>query len=179
METIQEATRRYERWLGSRLRLIATDLAAKHAAMRDGEFPFLRATCYRWLQLWPRICPELTRAPSVMAVADLHVENFGLWRDAEGRLVWGVNDYDEACRLPYTADLVRLATSAQIAIRDAKTPITITPKKAVRAILDGYRKSVEAGGKSFCAGRATCRPPGTCAAKTAGSRKVLDQTHES
>jgi uncharacterized protein (DUF2252 family) len=31
------------------------------------------------------------------------------------RLVWGVNDFDEACRLPYTNDLVRLATSVTMA----------------------------------------------------------------
>jgi len=36
----------------------------------------------------------------VLAVGDLHVENFGTWRDAEGRLIWGVNDFDEAWRLP-------------------------------------------------------------------------------
>jgi len=32
----------------------------------------------------------------VLAVGDLHVENFGTWRDAEGRLIWGVNDFDES-----------------------------------------------------------------------------------
>ena len=44
-------------------------------------------------------------------VGDLHVENFGTWRDVEGRLVWGVNDFDEAYALPYTNDLVRLVAS--------------------------------------------------------------------
>src|SRR5260370_32652719 len=49
----------------------------------------------------------------VLAVGDLHVENFGTWRDAEGRLTWGVNDFDEAYPLPYTIDLARLATSVR------------------------------------------------------------------
>ena len=48
----------------------------------------------------------------MLAVGDLHVENFGTWRDADGRLCWGINDFDEADRLPYTNDLVRLAASA-------------------------------------------------------------------
>lgn len=39
-----------------------------------------------------------------MAVGDLHVENFGTWRDIEGRLVWGVNDFDEAHPLSYAND---------------------------------------------------------------------------
>ena len=28
-------------------------------------------------------------------------ENFGTWRDADGRLVWGVNDFDEAAVMPW------------------------------------------------------------------------------
>ena len=51
----------------------------------------------------------------MLAVGDMHVENFGTWRDAEGRLVWGVNDFDEAAKMPYTIDLVRLAASAMLA----------------------------------------------------------------
>jgi uncharacterized protein (DUF2252 family) len=35
--------------------------------------------------------------------------------DIEGRLCWGVDDFDESYPLPYTKDLVRLATSAKIA----------------------------------------------------------------
>ena len=58
------------------------------------------------------VCPDLANAPSVLAVGDIHLENFGTWRDAEGRLVWGVNDYDEAAEMPYILDLVRLAVSA-------------------------------------------------------------------
>ena len=50
----------------------------------------------------------------VLAIGDLHLENFGTWRDAEGRLVWGINDFDEAWALPYTNDLIRLATSARM-----------------------------------------------------------------
>ena len=48
----------------------------------------------------------------LLCVGDLHVENFGVWRDAEGRLVWGVNDFDEACEAAFAGDLVRLLASA-------------------------------------------------------------------
>ena len=34
-----------------------------------------------------------------LSVGDLHVENFGTWRDSEGRLIWGINDFDEALRV--------------------------------------------------------------------------------
>lgn len=74
-------------------------------------------------------------------MGDLHVENFGTWRDSEGRLIWGVNDFDEANPLPYTNDLVRLAASAEIA--DATQDLSIKPKDACDAILTGYMKRDE------------------------------------
>lgn len=138
---IQEATAAYEAWLGTHLTLITADLDAKHAAMRSALFPFFRATYYRWAQLWPEVCKDLQSAPSALSVGDLHVENFGTWRDAEGRLVWGVNDFDEAWRLPYTNDLVRLAASADIA------GLKLSATKASEAILSGYSRCLDLGGR--------------------------------
>ncbi len=46
-------------------------------------------------QIFPEICDDLRSAPQVAAVADLHVENFETWRDADVQLVWGVYDFDE------------------------------------------------------------------------------------
>src|ERR1017187_2211761 len=115
---IHKATRRYEAWLGSQIRLIPQDLRLKHKLMREAVFPFLRATFYRWCQLWPEICPDLAKGPKILGVGDLHVENFGTWRDGEGCLVWGINDFDEAAVMPYTLDLVRLAVSAKLAISE-------------------------------------------------------------
>src|SRR5574337_1367356 len=113
---IRKATKKYEAWLARHLTLVEADLELKHQRMVEDAFPFLRATFYRWAQLWPKICPGLANAPSVLAVGDLHVENFGTWCDLEGRLIWGVNDFDEAYPMAYTNDLVRLAVSAHLAI---------------------------------------------------------------
>src|SRR5579862_8010705 len=141
---IAKATQTYEAWLGKRITLLPADLKRKHEAMAQDVFPFLRATFYRWMQLWPEICADQDAAPKVLAVGDLHVENFGTWRDLEGRLVWGINDFDEAYNLPYTVDLVRLASSAHIAIREAR--LKIGPEDACDAILSGYRRGLETGG---------------------------------
>jgi uncharacterized protein (DUF2252 family) len=107
------ATRGYEDWLAAALPapLYQVDLSYKHRRMADpaDPFPFFRGTYYRWVRLFPAACPPLAAAPRVLAVGDLHVENFGTWRDADGRLCWGVNDFDEADHLPYTQDLVRLS----------------------------------------------------------------------
>jgi hypothetical protein len=142
---IAEATRWYEEWLGKQTALYRPHLKRKHAEMRKGVFPFFRATFYRWVQLWPEICSELVPAPKVLAIGDLHVENFGTWRDKEGRLIWGINDFDEAYPLPYTNDLVRLAASAEIA--NATRDLDVRPKEACDAILTGYMKALKEGGE--------------------------------
>ena len=143
---IHQATSAYESWLREELPLVVTaDLDYKHEQMSAAVFPFLRATFYRWSHRWPERCPHLADAPTVLGVGDLHVENYGTWRDAEGRLLWGVNDLDEACELPYTADLVRLATSAALATEDAH--LSIRRMEAAEAILAGYRDGLAAGGR--------------------------------
>lgn len=136
MTSFTEATFEYERWLASRVTLIHADLARKHEEMASDEFAFFRAAFYRWAQHWKSAPSVLLKTPRVLAAGDLHVENFGTWRDAEGRLVWGVNDFDEAWPLPFAFDLVRLAASALIA-----------SGHGAGAILKGYRDSLAAGGR--------------------------------
>src|SRR5689334_13921251 len=146
---IIESTAAYERWLNGHVDLVQKDLEHKHTLMasRREAHPFLRATFYRWLQRWPKICPELAAAPRVLAVGDLHTENYGTWRDEEGRLVWGINDFDDACDLPYTSDLVRLLASVRLATLDGE--IVVKNQTASTAILEGYRASLKEGGMPF------------------------------
>jgi hypothetical protein len=141
---IEDATRAYEAWMGRFTPIVRADLALKHEHMRSDAFRFLRATFYRWQQRWPAVCHADFHAPVVLAVADLHIENFGTWRDQEGRLIWGVNDFDEAGRLPYTNDLIRLATSAFLAIE--ATHLRLAPTEAAEAILGGYTEALRSGG---------------------------------
>src|SRR5690348_14675579 len=115
--------------------------------MAEDPFAFFRATFYRWMQLWPEISGDLAKAPAVLAVGDLHVANFGTWRDAEGRLIWGINDFDEAFPLPYTLDLIRLGTSASIAIKIGH--LSSSSVGACEAILAGYSESLKKGGEPF------------------------------
>lgn len=144
---IVKSTRQYETWLGSHTQLVKPDLRLKHQRMAEAPFPFLRATFYRWMQVWPQVCPDLNRAPKVLGVGDLHIENFGTWRDIEGRLVWGVNDFDEAAELPFTIDLVRLAASALLAIEAGH--LSVKTKDVCAVILDGYRQSLSERGHPF------------------------------
>ena len=140
---IAKATARYEAWLSRHLTILPQDLDLKHQAMRSAPFPFLRATYYRWAQTWRDVCGDAARGPRALSVGDLHVENFGTWRDKEGRLIWGVNDFDEAWMLPYTNDLIRLATSALM------SQMACDSKAGLQAILQGYTQSMEGGGRPF------------------------------
>src|ERR1700689_1217484 len=124
--------------------VVASDLRSKREQMRQDAFLFLRGTFYRWAQHWPEICADLTQAPRVLACGDLHVGSFGTWRDTEGRLCWGVDDFDESYPLPYTNDLVRLAASAKRMIDGGCLSITL--KESCGAILDGYRRTLRDGG---------------------------------
>jgi hypothetical protein len=141
---IQDATASYEAWMRSCTKVIPSDLKLKHEQMKQSPFYFLRGTFYRWAEVWPFVCADLCNAPKVLAVGDLHVNSFGTWRDSEGRLCWGVDDFDEAYPLPYTNDLVRLAASLKIVI-DAED-ISIKLKAGCEAILDGYLNSLRERG---------------------------------
>jgi hypothetical protein len=141
------ATADFEHWLGRHVRVIRKDLELKHQHMAEALFLFFRATFYRWAQWWPIVCKELSRASRVLAVGDLHVENFGTWRDLEGRLVWGVNDFDEAWPAAYTVDLVRLVTSGYLAI-DAEH-LTVRRRDLCAAVEEGYRDAMKCGGAPF------------------------------
>jgi hypothetical protein len=143
------ATRRYESWLAGLFALHQPDIDYKHDQMAhpSDPFPFFRGTYYLWVLRWKEAAGELADAPTVVAVGDLHLENYGTWRDSDGRLCWGVNDFDEVDRLPYTNDLVRLAVSVRLARRSAAGDIKTG--NACESILTGYRKALEAGGIPF------------------------------
>lgn len=134
---IQASVRDYEAWMHERLGrlLVEADLTVKHRKMREGPFAFLRATYWRWAETVLELCPELADAAPVLAVGDLHLENFGTWRDAEGRLVFGVNDFDEAASMPWPLDLLRLVTSALLATR---TTEKAEARHYATLLLEGY-----------------------------------------
>ena len=128
----------FEAWLRTQCKVVEDDLAFKHERMSKDAFTFLRATYFRWAKRIEAVCPELAKAPAVLSVGDTHIENFGTWRDADGRLVWGINDFDEAAVIPYPFDLVRLAASARLAPQSM-----LDTGDAARAIATGYRRGLE------------------------------------
>jgi hypothetical protein len=144
---ISEATKSYESWLRRCTQVVESELTWKHNQMRDDLFMFFRGTYYRWTQLWPEVCNDSLDAPRVLGVGDLHVGSFGTWRDAEGRLCWGVDDFDDSYPLPFTNDLVRLATSVKLLTYSGD--LNIKYREGCEAILDGYEEALREGGCAF------------------------------
>jgi hypothetical protein len=144
IRNVFDSTKAFETWMRKRTDVSRRLLKKKHAEMAAGPFPFLRSTFYRWVEQWPRLCPELAgrRDDVLLVVGDLHVANFGVWCDSRRRQVWGVNDFDEACELAFTSDLVRLAASAVLAAAEAK--IEVETDEVCAPLLAGYRAGVRA-----------------------------------
>ncbi|MFE2722918.1 DUF2252 domain-containing protein [Kitasatospora sp. NPDC059327] len=83
------------------------------------------------------------RTSRVWIHGDLHAENFGTYLNAEGRLVFNVNDFDEAYVGAFTWDVQRLAASlALIGYAKALSDGTIT--RLVTAFAEAYRAQISA-----------------------------------
>lgn len=115
MRSASAITRDYEHWLAERIVVVPADVARKHAEMRVDRFRFLRGTYYLWLARVVSETPDVLDTARVPLVGDLHIENFGTWRDRKDVRRWGVNDLDELARGPWLLDLLRLAVSATLA----------------------------------------------------------------
>ena len=139
---IGESIERYEQWLRDQLgpEIVEADLVTKRQKMRRNSFSFLRATYWRWAETVLHERPELADVSSVLSVGDVHLENFGTWRDVDGRLVWGINDFDEAAVMPFALDIVRLAASVLVAEAAAGTSAEVL----CGSLLAGYRMGLRA-----------------------------------
>ncbi|MEX0171607.1 DUF2252 domain-containing protein [Streptomyces sp. LMG1-1-1.1] len=130
--------------------LLAADPAAfrvKFRKMAGSAFAFYRGTAclfYADLEREARGGPYLDeRTGRVWIHGDLHAENFGTYMDANGRLIFNVNDFDEAYVGPFTWDLKRLAASlALIGYAKALSDGQIT--ELVRIYAAAYRERVHA-----------------------------------
>ncbi|MCX5382987.1 DUF2252 domain-containing protein [Streptomyces sp. NBC_00083] len=131
-------------------RLLAADPAAfrvKFRKMAASAFAFYRGTAclfYSDLEKERHGGPYLDeRTGRVWIHGDLHAENFGTYMDANGRLIFNVNDFDEAYVGPFTWDLKRLAASlALIGYTKAFSDEQITA--LVRTCATAYRERIRA-----------------------------------
>jgi uncharacterized protein (DUF2252 family) len=139
--------------------LMAADPVAfrsKFRTMARDPFSFLRGTsCLYYADLnsdgafagiddaWTTV----TGARRIWIQGDLHAENFGTYLDAGGRLVFDVNDFDEAYLGHWTWDLLRFCSSLALLCWQKALPdeaIDDLIMRYVRAYVDWVQHYVEA-----------------------------------
>ncbi|MDG4862966.1 DUF2252 domain-containing protein [Streptomyces sp. T-3] len=130
--------------------LLAADPAAfrvKFRKMAASAFAFYRGTAclfYHDLEREQHGGPYLDdRTGRVWIHGDLHAENFGTYMDSQGRLIFNVNDFDEAYVGPFTWDLKRFAASVAL-IGYSKALSDDQISDLVRTYAAAYRERIHA-----------------------------------
>jgi uncharacterized protein (DUF2252 family) len=75
MRPIAGSNPAYEKWLRGRLTLVSDHPRREHEKMAKSAFAFLRASFFRWVEMWPHVCSDIARAPRILCVGGIHVEN--------------------------------------------------------------------------------------------------------
>lgn len=129
-------------------------LAAKSERMRESLFRFFRGAATLFYLDLARHAPPSPDAPQVRMVGDVHVDNFGTYRSASGRVVYDLNDFDETADSgPFEWEVTRAVTSWLLAARDAGKPPE-KQERVARAFVDGFteqlqRFATEGGAETF------------------------------
>ncbi|MEW2416223.1 DUF2252 domain-containing protein [Streptomyces sp. NPDC046866] len=128
--------------------LLAADPSAfqvKFRKMAASAFAFYRGTAclfYADLERERHGGPYLDdRTGRVWIHGDLHAENFGTYMDSNGRLIFNVNDFDEAYVGPFTWDLKRFAASVAL-IGYSKALADEQISELVRVYAAAYRERI-------------------------------------
>ncbi|MCM5704022.1 DUF2252 domain-containing protein [Larsenimonas salina] len=111
------------------------EAAAKFDKLARSRFSFFRGTA---LLFYRDMAGDDGWMPTVLALGDVHPENFGVMPNANNVPIFSVNDFDEAYYAPFTWDLKRGATGFMIA---AETEGELEHKhrvKVVRQFIKGY-----------------------------------------
>ncbi len=107
----------------------------RYARMRVSPFTFLRGSAQV-------MAFDLASGPStgleVRLCGDAHLSNFGAFASPERRLMFDLNDFDEASPGPFEWDVKRLAASIVVAGRDNGFDAADTRRAVLRAV-NAYR----------------------------------------
>ncbi|WP_110692577.1 DUF2252 domain-containing protein [Salinicola halophyticus] len=111
------------------------EAGVKFAKLSDSLFSFFRGTA---LLFYRDMAGDDAWMPTVLALGDVHPENFGVMPNASNVPIFSVNDFDEAYYAPFTWDIKRGAVGFMIA---AETEGELKHKhriKVVRHFVKGY-----------------------------------------
>lgn len=86
----------------------------KYQAMRAHPFAFFRGAAHLLYEDWPADSP-LNASPPAWLCGDLHLENFGVFKGADRRVYFDINDFDDGALAPCAWDAARWLTSLHLA----------------------------------------------------------------
>ena len=113
----------------------------KFDELADSLFSFFRGTA---LLFYRDMVGQDGDMPTVMALGDVHPENFGVMPDRNGAPIFGVNDFDETAYAPFTWDLKRGAVGFWLAAREVAEMKRKKRRGIVEAFLTGYLDAMQA-----------------------------------
>lgn len=122
-------------------------LGRKYLLMATSSFSFFRATAHLFYA-HARIL-GLPPSPVSWICGDLHVENFGAYKGNNRVEYFDINDFDEACFGPLSADIVRLAASIMLACEEMPLDVPSQDKLALQA-LEAYKAALMQGKAYWC-----------------------------
>lgn len=145
-------------------------LAMKFAKMRKSPFVFLRGSAHLFHARLRR--GPLKSAPVAWCCGDMHLENFGSYRGANGLAYFDINDFDESALAPASADPLHLLTSLWLAADELDIDKTEGLDLA-RAVLDAYAEALAAG-KAYWLERQTADGPVRLLLDQVGAREQAE-----
>lgn len=116
--------------------------------MSISPFNFYRGTAHLFYADMKRYPSEFINEKTgrVWIQGDLHIENFGTYKDSKGNIVYDVNDYDECYLAPFVWDVWRAAVSIILFIRQQQLidiPEKIFVKEYTRAFYEKISQFAE------------------------------------
>jgi uncharacterized protein (DUF2252 family) len=114
-------------------------LRVKVARMAESPFAFFRGTFHLYARdvLERQLVPELLfngEGTELDLVGDIHSENYGTYKAADGLVHYDVNDFDETTRGRFDFDVCRLATSLLLASQARGDPLGETVQIALATL---------------------------------------------
>lgn len=122
-----------------RIQHVPEAVAEKFAKLASSPYRFFRGTA---LLFYRDLAGADCGLPVVLAMGDVHPENFGVMPSADDTPIFGLNDFDEAYFAPFTFDLRRGAVGFAVAACELGHG-KAGRKKIMRCFARGYLRGLE------------------------------------
>ena len=130
-------------------------LRLKLKRMLADPFTFFRGTNHLFVSDWSELQPPEV-GPDILICGDLHLENYGAYRTAEGDFRYDINDFDEAMIASSSLDLVRCTASIFLAAERWRLLATHATSMSL-AYLQQYRIAILAATSAGAVGEVAPR----------------------